>query len=61
MRIKEKNLRCKFGKTETSKVGRVNQEGNQEDIAAVLYHWQVSLRLSTTSTALNLGYVVSRA
>ena len=35
LRIKEKNLRCKFGKIETSIVGSVNQEGNQEDIVAV--------------------------
>jgi hypothetical protein len=30
--MKEKNLRCKFGKIETSNVGNVNQEGTQEDI-----------------------------
>jgi hypothetical protein len=30
--MKEKNLRCKFGKTETSIVGNVNQEGTHEDI-----------------------------
>ena len=32
LRMKEKNLRCKFGKIETSNVGNVNQEGTQEDI-----------------------------
>ena len=30
--MKEKNLRCKFGKIETSNVGNVNHEGTQEDI-----------------------------
>ena len=30
--MKEKNLRCKFGKIEASNVGNVNQEGIQEDI-----------------------------
>lgn len=32
LRMKEKNLRCKFGKIETSNVGNVNQDGTQEDI-----------------------------
>jgi hypothetical protein len=30
--MKEKNLRCKFGKIETSNFGNVNHEGTQEDI-----------------------------
>jgi hypothetical protein len=32
LRMKEKNLRCKFGRIGTSNVGNVNQEGIQEDI-----------------------------
>ena len=36
LRMKEKNLRCKFGRIETSNVGNVNQEGIQEDIVRLL-------------------------
>jgi hypothetical protein len=30
--MKEKNLRCKFGKIETSNFGNENQDGTQEDM-----------------------------
>lgn len=33
--MKEKNLRCKFGKMETSNFGNENQEGNQEDMPVI--------------------------
>lgn len=39
--MKEKNLRCKFGKIETSNVGNVNQEGTHE---AIIRHCQRYLR-----------------
>src|ERR1700761_6664178 len=56
LRIKEKNLRCKFGKIETSNVGREN-EGNQEGIAA----GKDSIQAQRFSMAVNLRYVISRA
>ena len=45
------------------RVGRVNQEGNQEDIAAVLYHWQAFAEAQHYHYGYgsNLGYVMSRA
>jgi len=50
LRTKEKNLRCKFGKIETSNVGNVNQEGNQEDIGGYWRSATGAQQLESTTT-----------